>query len=342
MDRLMGRKECQEIDHKRLRSAEIIELDKRRKEKQKKEKPEEEKREKTELRVEAVRENYENVFNYRRDRYRKDIEKEPFKSGMLSNLETHNEIVLEYAVELINGEKLSKEDRVAAIIATIMHDSGKLSSDLLSHHEKGIEYVGEMLEEMKARGEKFEGTETTDEIQQKVEQAIDRHMNHPFLVEKNGGEKFPVPENSVDKIVFDADMLANVGFKNVGFRLASENFLEQDEKKSVDNKTSILEESFNNVMRDVVNLDSVVLSYSAQELAKKRIDDVKLIFEYLKKNEKFISIQNEFSTAFGNFDIHTIVVNENMLLIKKRLNEEISKAAMELNIDGKIVKNLIM
>lgn len=345
MKQSMEKMEYPEVDREKLKNAEIIDLDKKRREKQEKEARGEigqEKVEQTELNSETVREKYEEVFSYRKNLYEKDIQENPTKGVMLSNLETHNEIVLDYAVELTDMEKLSKEDRVAAILATIMHDSGKLSSELLNHHEKGVEYAGEMLEEMKAKGEKFEGIEVTPEIRQKVEQAIERHMNHPFLVSMNKGEKFPVPENNVDKVVFDADMLANIGFKNVAFRLVSENFLKEDAQKAVENNTGILEESFINVMQSVTSMDSVVLSSSAQGLAENRIGDVKRIFEYLKTNEKFKMIQDEFSVAFGNFDIDTVRKSDNVLLIKKLLNEEIAKAAMALNIEGKIVKNLLM
>jgi hypothetical protein len=297
---------------------------------------------KQEMKERSIEEKYKNVFNFRNEQYARDIEENPAKEVMLSNLETHNNIVLDYAVDLAENEKLSPQDRVAAIIATIMHDSGKLSSDLLNHHKKGVEYAQKMLEEMEEKKESFEGIEITGELKQKVLQAIERHMNHPFLVMLNKGEKFPMPENSVDQVVYDADMLANVGFKNVAFRLASEEFLKEDLKKANENNTNAIEEAFKNVMEGVVKLDSVVLSSSAQKIAKERIQDVNRIFNYLKEKSVFKTILEKTSSISEKLQVNALVEDDSVMLKKKLLNEEISSAGMELGIDSKIINKFIM
>jgi len=291
-----------------------------------------------------------NVINFREKQYEKDFSENPVSGDMLLNLKTHNSIVLNDAIDLIGKEKLSSEDSAAVIIATIMHDSGKLSSDLLSHHKKGVEYAKGLIEKMQKEKSKFEGIEITQELGQKILQAIERHMNHPFLVVKNGGERFPEPENKVDRVVYDADMLANIGFKNVGFRLASEEYLREDSQKAIENGTNALEETFANVMQGVVKLDSVVLTSPAQKIAKERIEDTKRIFNYLKENKVFESllleqnIVNEKIRKSGkklNLDdkiIEEMIKKENII----KLNGEIRKAGMALGIDSKIIDKLMM
>jgi hypothetical protein len=149
---------------------------------------------------ELIKEKYQEVINWREERYRQDVKNDSSKEGMRFNLNTHNEIVLDYAIQLIEKEELESEEKTEAIIATVMHDGGKLSSDILEHHERGVDYADKMLAQM--MGKKIDGVEITEEVAQKVKEAIERHMNHPFMVMMNKGEEFPAPQDSVDRVVF--------------------------------------------------------------------------------------------------------------------------------------------
>ena len=306
-------------------------------------------------REERRKKSIEGVVNFRDEQYAQDIEKDSSKENMLSSLERHNKIVLEYANDLIEDEKLSPQDRVAATIATIMHDSGKLSSDDLEHHKRGVQYTQEMLEKMQKENRKFEGVEITQDLKQKILQAIERHMNHPFLIKKNGGKRFPEPENIVDKVVYDADMLANIGFKNVGVRLGIEKFLEEDLAKANEKKTNAIEEAFKNVMDGVDELGGVVLTSLGKRVAKERIEDVNRIFEYFKENKVFenmISEQSIFEEKTRKIGkvlgvdsnvTEEVIAKENSAESKKnKLNLEIAKAGMALGIDSEIVDKLMM
>jgi len=273
----------------------------------------------------------------REKQYDENVKENPKAESMRDNLKVHNGIVLDYALDLIEKQGLSPEEKTEAIIATMMHDGGKLSSDILDHHTKGVEYAGKMLDEM--MGQKFNGVEITEEIKQKIKEAIERHMNHPYLVEKNKGERFPEPQGKVDKVVFDADMLANIGFKNVAFRLINEGNFNEDQKKAQENGTTTMEEMFKNVMQGVEQLDKVVLSPEAKEIAGERIGNAREIFEHLKTRLR--EIQDMFS-AEGRFDLSSIKAKGGTELVKKLLNEEIEKAAIELGIDSKIVGKLKM
>lgn len=277
-------------------------------------------------RQELITKEYEPVINLREERYNKDIEQNQDRELMRSAIEAHNNTVLEYANKLIEINKnLTPEQKVAATLATILHDSGKLNSPLLEHHIKGIEYADKIMEEI--MGKRFEGVKITEELKEKVKEAIERHMNHPFLVKLNKNERFPEPQGEVDEIIFDSDIMANVGFKNVAFRIIDKNFKKEDLKVAEEKNIPHLQATFENVMQDVRKLKSVVLSKQAKELTGKLIKVVDKIFHKID----FKKIQNELKEI------------KDPQIIKKRLNEEIEKISSQIckeeNID---VKNFLM
>lgn len=291
-------------------------------------------------RQEMMEKEYGEIIQGRERQYDRDCQGRPERMMMRSNLATHNNIVLGYANGLIESQPdLSKEEKTAATLATILHDSGKLNSDLMAHHLKGVEYAEAMLEGMK--GQVFEGVEITDEIIEKVKEAIERHMNHPFLVKMNKGQRFPEPRDKVDQVVFDADMLANIGFKNIGFRLVSPDFLKQDAEAAAQKNTLILEETFENVLAGVRSLDKVVLSPSAKEKIRELIEATEKIFDHLKQNNILQTIQEEFSDN-GKYDFDTIQAKGGPLKMKERLNETIRQIGLQLGINPKIIDNFKM
>jgi len=220
-----------------------------------------------------------------------------------------------------------------------MHDSGKsLPATLMSHHEIGAQYAGILCEQL--RGQKIEDVEIDEEIKEMVQQAILHHMNHPFLVMLNKG-RFPEPENEVDKIVFDADMLANIGFKNVGFRISNDRMIQEDVKAAQTENIAILEEAFSNVMSGVRQLEGVVLSEQAKNTAHTLIAETNEIFDYFKQNNIFTKIQERFSVG-NDFNSGTIEIKGGSEELAKILNEEICKAGQELGIDQKIFENFVI
>lgn len=277
-------------------------------------------------RQELVAKEYEPVINLREERYDKDTEQNQDRKLMRSAIETHNNTVLEYANKLIEINKnLTPAQKVAATLATILHDSGKLNSPLLEHHLKGVEYAEEIIGQI--IGQKFEGVEITEELKEKAKEAIERHMNHPFLVRLNKNKRFPEPEDEVDKIVFDADMIANVGFKNVGFRIIDKNFKEEDLEVAEEKNIPYLQATFENVMQDVRKLKNVVLSKQGRELTGKLIKVADKIFHKID----FKEIQNELKEI------------KDPQIIKKRLNEEIEKISNQIcRIEDIDVKNFLI
>lgn len=290
--------------------------------------------------LEAVSRDFKQVIDGREKQYDKDIKANPEMKSMRTNLEVHNGIVLGYATELIDSLDLSDEDRAVAIIATIEHDSGKLASKLLEHHTQGVAYADTRLDEL--MGQSVDGVEITPAIKQKVLEAIERHMNHPFLVKLNKGERFPEPQDDVDRVVFDADMMANAGFKNVAIRLSNETFMAEDIAKAEEDGTAVLKESFENVMQGVKDLPKTVLTKQARETTTNLVASVEQIMGYFDDNDIFGQLQTEFSDSEGNFNIKTIAAKGGFSLIKMRINEEILKAGGKLDIDTQYLPNFQM
>jgi hypothetical protein len=186
------------------------------------------------------------------------------------------------------------------------------------------------------KGFVFDGALIDDQFISTVCLAIERHMNHPFLVYLNGGKRFPEPENIADKIVFDADMAANIGFKNVGVRLGSEQYLEEDKEMARTKGMTIIEESFRNVVTGASGLKSVFLLDESSKIAEKTIHQLNDIFDNMKKEGVFQEIQDIFSEN-GNFDITTIKNKGGFGLMKNFINEKIEKSGRRLEVDIKTI-----
>ncbi len=289
--------------------------------------------------MEAEIEKYENI---RDALYKKDIENELDdkqkieKESAFNVLENHNKTVLTYAMEIVRQmPNLSKEERVAAIIATMLHDSGKLNSKLLEHHIEGSKRAKEILGGMK--GLTIDGVLIDDAFIKTVCLAIEGHMNHPFLVYLNGGNRFREPENNVGKIVFDADMAANIGFKNVGVRLGSEQYLKEDKEIAKAKGTTIIEESFSNVVLGAKSLKNVFLLKEGAAIGEGAMEQLVDIFQYMKSKGMFQEIQDSFSEN-GNFDITTIKSKGGFGVMKNFINEKIEKSGRHLGVDIKTIK----
>jgi len=280
--------------------------------------------EKLKDRVENERIKYKEVIDAREKQYDLDVEQNPKMENIRPANEKHNNFVFKGAVELIDQLDLTPQEAAAAKIATLLHDAGKLGAPLPAHHEKGMEYAKNILDEMQKKGETLENVALTDTVYEKtneagektavtvrdkVLQAIERHMNHGFLV-RIFGDKFPKPEDIVDKIVFAADMIANATFKNVGFRVGNKDMLTEDLKKAEEQNIPLLQESFNNVLdgtpiveggdvkdgiRDLQNLDFIKDFPEAKVSIGKLKGDLEKIFNYMAEQNKFQEIQDNFT-----------------------------------------------
>lgn len=206
-------------------------------------------------------------------------------------LEKHEDNVLYYANVVSNLEGLSQAEKDLVLIAAKLHDGAKLTAPLLEHHIISAELAVEILS--KYRGEKIRSITIGDKTVEYVRQAILRHQNHPFLVKLNNNKRFPEPVNDIDKVVFNADMLANIGFKNVAFRLNDENFLQQDIDQAKKSGKPVIVEVFNNVMEEVLDMPKVVLEDESKDYAKQLVNKIKELFR--EATNQLIDCQDRFS-----------------------------------------------
>lgn len=250
-------------------------------------------------------------------------------------LEKHEDNVLYYASILSDLEGLSVVETDLALIATQLHDSAKLTAPLLEHHLVSVELAKKILD--KHKGEKLRSIVIDDKIIGYIQDAIKRHQNHPFLVALNKGQKFEEPITNIDKVVFDADMLSNIGFKNIAFRLNSKEFLKQDIKNAADSN-SIIIETFNNVMQGVRELPNTILGEQAKELANTLVVKIDKIFKTAKPS--IMDCQSKYVTE-GHFSADSIVTNGGVAELIKDLNEIISQATQSLGESDLVKKFLI-
>jgi len=82
-------------------------------------------------------------------------------------------------------------DRKVVGVASLLHDVGKLKSELSKHHEKSVEMAREFLKN------KYDNA-----FIEKVCNCIERHMA-PFVF----GEDIPRPNDLESKVLYDADMI---------------------------------------------------------------------------------------------------------------------------------------
>jgi hypothetical protein len=270
-------------------------------------------------------------IDWRESRYAENLKENPERFSMKSSLEKHNDIVFSYAEELSEKMGLHGEDKIAALVGTIMHDSGKLNTEILNHHVEGRKYTLEMLESM--QGQNINGIVINREFIEKVANAVYRHMNHPYLIRVNGGEKFPEPENSIDMVVNDADMLANIGFKNVAFGLMDKQGMDLYGEMAKKRSVSLIQIIFEVVVKDINSLSGSIYSPEGKEKSFDLMEITRKIFENMKNRNVF--------SGFDSSEIDKINL-EKIEQIKMRLNEQIKISARELDIREEITDKLLI
>lgn len=168
----------------------------------------------------------------------------------------HTDRVFNFAQELCTNEGLLNKEKNKVLAAVQAHDSIKAQAEipLLDHGDKSADFIEEKLI---AAGK-------SNDLAKIIGNAIRRHMVYPFLVDlavKLGHKPFSEPKTTVDKIVYDADVLDNISLKNVAFRLDAEKgrkFIEEDLTEANEKNISQLEAAVENVLKSVkIAVDSL-------------------------------------------------------------------------------------
>ncbi len=296
-----------------------------------------------EKRLEEVNEKYKEVMKMREGVYKEDIKNaEPDeklgREVMYGGMEMHNNIVMKGGLEIIDKmSDLEDEDRVAAIIAIGLHDVGKVATgfNIKEHHTAGVERAEKIMKDLV--GKSFDGVKITEDIAKKVVDAVERHMNHPFLINvMNKGERFPEPETVVDKIIFDSDMIANLTFKNFGFRLNNDmidiDLKELEGNDSIKSYTGAVLDNILFAANGAKDTEKVVLTDEGKEVAKRVMENVSKIHDKLVEKAEEIEAELARDAELEEFDIKEVLEKIGNDAVKAKYNEHIKKAGEELNI----------
>lgn len=200
-----------------------------------------------------------------------------------STLKIHNRNVFQFGREIAAGENLSREERDQISAALKLHDAIKIKVDeagrpaipLLKHHELSADFARQTLIQM-GKNEQFIRA---------VTEAIRRHMGIPFLeaMAQREGKALPAPETNVDQVVRDADILDQLGFKNVAFRLKGENFVREDQKTAAEQGITQLEAAVNSALESAETSASVLLTRVGREKGQELLEKLKTAAEQLEE-----------------------------------------------------------
>lgn len=174
-------------------------------------------------------EELEQLRQYVRDRYAASG-KPP---DVVEALNEHNDRVLDHCDEIARGEGLDADETQLLKTIAILHDAAKADTHLMLHAEAGAETAREQLEAL-GKEEAFIAA---------VQRGIECHMGpFPFIeeeaekYEQRTGEHlhFPRPSSKIEKLFYDADMLALVDIEGVEkvvvLRSTTPEFIDEDER----------------------------------------------------------------------------------------------------------------
>ncbi len=212
---------------------------------------------------------FEHLIEFVRRRY----ETSGQAPDVVQALDDHNVRILGFVDELAEGENLNTADYQLLKTVAILHDAAKAESPLIKHAHDGAKLAGAALGDL-GKDEDFVRT---------VEQAILCHMGpFPFIEEEarkyaeRTGEHLhlPRPETWVEKMFYDADMLALMDLqgieKIVVLRSRTPEFVAEDEEtagaEGVTQRAAAYESALQSVRRGAVSLFSATARSIAARL----------------------------------------------------------------------------
>ncbi len=191
-------------------------------------------------------------------------------------LNEHNDRVLEHVEEIARGEGVTGTDYVLFKTIAILHDVAKADTPLMLHAHAGSTDAANLLNEIKADSKFIES----------VVHGIECHMGpFPFIDEESKkytertGEHLhlPRPESSVEKLFYDADMLALIDIegieKVVVLRSTTPEFMEEDERSAASNGGTPRGAAYKSAMQSVTRAADTLFSKTARNIAARLVAD---------------------------------------------------------------------
>ena len=224
-----------------------------------------------ETKIESELENKINLLkDYVKEVYLKSAEGDPKKEMQVKEFNRHNEDILDF-VEELTEEEMSPEDKEMAKLAAILHDIAKFNAPLVKHGFEGAKMAETKLKELN-----FD-----KEMVQQVKNAIERHMgpipgfmaNEAKKWEEKTGEKieFPRPKSTVDKLLYDADMLSLISLRGIQkiltIRENTDVFQEEDEKTAAKEGITVEEARWRSALKSAYEAADSLFTESAKRKA---------------------------------------------------------------------------
>jgi HD superfamily phosphodiesterase len=191
-------------------------------------------------------------------------------------LHGHNVRILTFVDDLAEGESLNGADYQLLKTIAVLHDAAKAETQLILHAAAGQRLAGEKLREM-GKDESFIRA---------VERAIACHMGPlPFVEEEarkyaeRTGEHLhlPRPETWVEKLFYDADMLALMDLQGIEkvivLRSTTPEFVEEDEQESLARGITQRAAAYNSALQSVRRAAETLNSDTGRRLASRLVED---------------------------------------------------------------------
>jgi hypothetical protein len=214
------------------------------------------------------------------DRLRQKVRDRYAGSGqppdVVAALNEHNDRVLDHVEEIAKGEKITGGDYALFKTIAILHDIAKADTPLMLHADAGSNDAVAALHEIGKDGEFVDA----------VEQGIRCHMGpFPFIdeearkYEERTGEHLhlPRPESAVEKVFYDADMLALIDIegieKIVVLRATTPEFIAEDEKTAGAEGSTPRAAAYRSAMQSVTRAADTLFSKTARNIAARLVAD---------------------------------------------------------------------
>lgn len=214
----------------------------------------------------------EELRTYVRERYARSGKRDE----VVEALNRHNDRVLEHVREIAEGEGLDTSDTRLLETVAILHDAAKADTHLMLHAEAGAALAREKL------GALGKDPDFIDA----VVGGIECHMGpFPFIeeeaekYEERTGEHldFPRPKTRMEKLFYDADMLALVDIdgieKVVVLRSTTSEFVEEDERTAEEEGITPRAAAYRSALQSCERAAATLFSETARRIASRLLEE---------------------------------------------------------------------
>jgi hypothetical protein len=213
-------------------------------------------------------------FELLRERVRERYAASGQPEDVVAALNEHNDRVLDHVEEIARGEGVGQTEYEIIKTIAILHDLAKADTPLMLHAYAGSADAEALLRELDVDGG----------FRDAVVHGIECHMGpFPFIDEEarkyaeRTGEHLhlPRPESLVEKLFYDADMLALIDIegieKVVVLRSTTPEFVDEDERTAREDGGTPRAAAYKSAMQSVTRAADTLFSKTARKIAARLV-----------------------------------------------------------------------